>query len=575
MGLNRQLANLPDAITTDTSNNVGIGGAANASFKLQVTGSGAFNGGATGLILNLDANVSIAKSISFRSNNSPRMSVEVSGSENGSNTGANFQIKRFSDAGSLIDTPFEISRETGNSTFSSNLLFLSKNQNGFTNFYIENTTGGTASGGGYIIRSDFGSDFAQFGKFSTLTTAIGIRSPKDAFMITDNGSIAILTSDAAGTIKMAAGNSSTAHLTIASTGAATFSSNVGVGGNSTNRLTVLGSETGTQITTNPIGKFANTGNSFSKLVLGSDNANYDAVVSMDNNATLANCKLRFYIGNGTGSTAGHSNDQLVLQGNGNVGIGTSSPSSLLHAYVNAVGTVTVARFAAANYSSPSSKTYIQIGTQYDDGSSRIGSSNPSSNLSELFFETATTASGVFAERMRITSVGNVLIGTTNDVGQRLRIYQPTNGNWNIKMIQPNSSSINFQEFLTTTDGDATNTARGSITYNGTNVLYNGTSDYRLKDDLKDYNALDIVSQLKTYDFKWKEADTRDYGMMAHELQEVLPNYVTGQKDELNEDGSIKPQGVDYSKIVPILIKSIQEQQIQIQNLQEQINILAK
>jgi hypothetical protein len=164
--------------------------------------------------------------------------------------------------------------------------------------------------------------------------------------------------------------------------------------------------------------------------------------------------------------------------------------------------------------------------------------------------------------------GNVLIGTTSNVGQKLRIYQPTNGNWNIKLSQPNSSSINFQEFLTTTDGDATNTARGSITYNGTNVLYNGTSDYRLKDDLKDYNALDIVSQLKTYDFKWKEAGTRDYGMMAHELQEVLPNYVTGQKDELNEDGSIKPQGVDYSKLVPILIKAIQEQQKQIDELKQ-------
>jgi len=103
------------------------------------------------------------------------------------------------------------------------------------------------------------------------------------------------------------------------------SGNVGIGTSSpTNKLTIIGAETGTQITTIPIGKFVNTGNSFSKLVLGSDNANYDAVVSMDNNATLANCKLRFYIGNGTGSTAGHSNDQLVLTGGGNVLIGTTT-----------------------------------------------------------------------------------------------------------------------------------------------------------------------------------------------------------------------------------------------------------
>jgi hypothetical protein len=112
-------------------------------------------------------------------------------------------------------------------------------------------------------------------------------------------------------------------------GTGRFSGSVGIGGTSTNRLTVLGSETGTQITTIPIGKFVNTGNSFSKLVIGSDNSNYDAVVSMDNNATLANCKLRLYIGNGTGSTAGHSNDQFVLQGNGNIGIGQATPSVLL------------------------------------------------------------------------------------------------------------------------------------------------------------------------------------------------------------------------------------------------------
>ena len=46
--------------------------------------------------------------------------------------------------------------------------------------------------------------------------------------------------------------------------------------------------------------------------------------------------------------------------------------------------------------------------------------------------------------------------------------------------------------------------------------------------------------------------------MAHELQEVLPDAVAGEKDDVNEDKSINPQGVDYSKIVPILVKSIQE-----------------
>jgi len=90
---------------------------------------------------------------------------------------------------------------------------------------------------------------------------------------------------------------------------------------------------------------------------------------------------------------------------GNVGIGTTSPNTKLEVYSSTAGTATIGRFGAANYGIAANKTYIQIGTQYEDGSSRIGSSNPSGNLSELFFETATATSGVFAERMRITSAG--------------------------------------------------------------------------------------------------------------------------------------------------------------------------
>ena len=57
-----------------------------------------------------------------------------------------------------------------------------------------------------------------------------------------------------------------------------------------------------------------------------------------------------------------------------------------------------------------------------------------------------------------------------------------------------------------------------------------------------------------------------YGVVAHELQEILPIAVTGEKDALNKDGEIKPQGVDYSKIVPILVKAIQELKAEIEEL---------
>jgi hypothetical protein len=99
---------------------------------------------------------------------------------------------------------------------------------------------------------------------------------------------------------------------------------------------------------------------------------------------------------------------------------------------------------------------------------------------------------------------------------------------------------------------------GSITSNTTNTQFNTSSYYSLKKYLKDFNALDILSNIKLYDFAWKLNDSRMYGVLAHELKETLSYAVVGEKDELDEDGKIKPQGVDYSLLTPILAKAIQE-----------------
>ena len=93
---------------------------------------------------------------------------------------------------------------------------------------------------------------------------------------------------------------------------------------------------------------------------------------------------------------------------------------------------------------------------------------------------------------------------------------------------------------------------GGMDYSNTLTTFVTTSDYRLKQDFKDYSGLDLVSKIKTYDYEWKLDKTRGYGVIAHELQSVINYAVTGVKD------GKEMQGVDYSKIVPVLIKSIQE-----------------
>jgi hypothetical protein len=113
------------------------------------------------------------------------------------------------------------------------------------------------------------------------------------------------------------------------------------------------------------------------------------------------------------------------------------------------------------------------------------------------------------------------------------------------------------------------------TSNGSSILYSSNSDYRLKNDFKNFNGLDLINKIKIYDFAWKVSGSRTHGVMAHELQEVVPYAVSGVKDEINPDGSMKIQAVDYSKLTPILTKAIQEQDFKIKEQQKQIEALMK
>jgi len=105
-------------------------------------------------------------------------------------------------------------------------------------------------------------------------------------------------------------------------------------------------------------------------------------------------------------------------------------------------------------------------------------------------------------------------------------------------------------------------------------LFSGSSsDYRLKEDLSEFNALELVNKIPIYDFAWKNGNGREIGVMAHELQEVLPYLVSGKKDEVDTNGQPVIQRVNYAKLVPVLLKAIQEQQQQLNALQEQVEIL--
>ena len=163
----------------------------------------------------------------------------------------------------------------------------------------------------------------------------------------------------------------------------------------------------------------------------------------------------------------------------------------------------------------------------------------------------------FTQAMTLDASGNLLVGLTVDS------YTPAKG---VSMFSGNSSRVAVGHANGTSSGDYyhsfayDSTLIGSISQNGTTgVLYNTSSDYRLKESVKPISSgLARVNALKPSIYNWKSDGSTGEGFLAHELAEVVPFAVSGEKDAVNADGTIKSQGIDMSRIVPILVAAIQE-----------------
>ena len=113
---------------------------------------------------------------------------------------------------------------------------------------------------------------------------------------------------------------------------------------------------------------------------------------------------------------------------------------------------------------------------------------------------------------------------------------------------------------------------GAIISNATNntTAYGTSSDYRLKENVSAVsNAIEKLKLLqpKTYSFIANSESTLQDGFLAHELATVVPNAVCGEKDDVNEDDSIKSQQVDYSQLTPLLVAALQEAIARIETLE--------
>ena len=266
-------------------------------------------------------------------------------------------------------------------------------------------------------------------------------------------------------------------------------------------------------------------------------------------------------------------DRIRVKNDGKVGIGTTSPGELLHVS-GSVDNDDIAIKITNSSDDDSSSTRPSVALMLDVTSNNAHlrcwnapadtSANHQIDLGSTAGDSFITFSPNNTEMMRIDSAGRVGISKTPTTTYESTLQIETHNGSNTLELNQTATTNRYFVIVTNPNG-----AIGSIQGSGTTTTYNTTSDYRLKEDLRDFNGLDLISKIPVYDFKWKLDDTRSYGVIAHELAEVLPNAVAGEKDDK------EMQQADYSKLVPILLKATQEQQEIIEDLKKRIETLEK
>jgi len=236
------------------------------------------------------------------------------------------------------------------------------------------------------------------------------------------------------------------------------------------------------------------------------------------------------------NTASTYSNLLLMQDGGNVGIGTSSPTTKLSITDSTGPIIRMVR--------TSNRFEVSADTDFMSLNARDASTY-------ITFKTADT------ERARIDSSGNLLVGTTS--------ASLNNSNSCILNVSPNAYSVtNHANGVSSATRYAyfgyNGSEIGSITQNGTTaVAYNTSSDYRLKNTIAPMTgALAKVALLKPVTYKWNADGSDGQGFIAHELAEVVPDCVTGEKDAVDADGNPQYQGIDTSFLVATLTAAIQE-----------------
>ena len=306
-----------------------------------------------------------------------------------------------------------------------------------------------------------------------------------------------------------------------------------------------------------------------KLGIISGSLGYGLVIGVPSSGTAT---LQSQFVNGTASALDMSLQPL----GGNVGIGTSSIVDISGGSGKTLEIYGGSQGAFTHYTNSTTGQTVSDGLVIGvaiGGSDALIIQRENANM---IFRTNDT------ERMRIDSSGNLLVGTTSvpttartkgfaakpSSSGGISIYQTDNvSDWGITATS--GSIVNFYS-----DTGSALTYAGAISVNGVVTTYGSVSDYRLKENIVPMTgALAKVAQLKPVTYKWKLNGSDGQGFIAHELAEVVPDCVTGEKDAVDVNGKPKYQAMDTSHLVATLVSAIQEQQTIIESLTTRLTAL--